>query len=214
MGEGHCASCFPLLSLDSLDERQGHSAHGDGDSARSPRGATEAPVSCSSCPGPPVASPQRPALHTLQLLLRTNVSYVQTSPLSPAGAQASPSSPAGPGASQSPSPSPGPSVSLGTFTLPPASPGSPGPPLVTPEPSSLASGDYPVSRETSRPATVLTDTSALSTTGPSPSETPITLLRPRGLSPTTSRLSAALVATTSLSPQQPTTGTSSEESTG
>lgn len=213
-----CSSCS-----DSLDERRGHSAHGDRDSARSPRGATAAPVSCSSCPDPPAASPQRPALHTLQLLLRTNMSYVQTSPMSPSGARASPSPPVGPGAtppgepgtSQSPRPSPGPSVSLGIFTLPPASPGAPGPPPVTPEPSSSASGAYTVSREPSLPAAILTNTSALSTTGPIPSETPITLLRPRRLSPTTSRLSAALVATASPSPQQPTTGTSSEEeSTG
>ncbi|XP_015989671.2 von Willebrand factor C and EGF domain-containing protein isoform X8 [Rousettus aegyptiacus] len=208
---GDCCSSCP----DSLDGRRGHSAHGDGDAARNPRRATEAPVSCSSCPGPPAASPQRPALHTLQLLLRTNVSYMQTTPMSPSGAQASPSPPVGPGASQSPRPSPGPPVSLGTFTLPPASPGAPGPPPVTPEPSFSASGNYTVSREASLPATILTDTSALSTTGPSPSETPVTLLRPRRLSHTTSRLSATLEATANPSPQQPTTGTSSEEeSTG
>ncbi|KAM5225687.1 von Willebrand factor C and EGF domain-containing protein isoform 3-T3 [Hipposideros larvatus] len=223
MPSGDCCSSCP----DSLKERRGLSLHGDAefdDSARNPHGDTEAPANCSSCPGPPAAlPPQRPDLHVLQLLLGTSVSYMQTLPMSPSGAQASPSPPLGPratlsgdpGASLPPRTSPGPSIFPGASTLPPASLGTPGPSPVTPEPSSSASGAHAASRQPSLPATVLTDASALSTTGPSPSETPVTFLRPLRLSPTTSRLSAALAATASPSPQQPTTGSSSEEeSTG
>uniref|UniRef100_A0A671DWB8 von Willebrand factor C and EGF domains n=1 Tax=Rhinolophus ferrumequinum TaxID=59479 RepID=A0A671DWB8_RHIFE len=223
MPPGDCCSSCP----DSLEERRGLSLQGDvefGNLARSPRGDTEAPGNCSSCPGTPAALRQRPELHVFQLLLRTNVSYVQTSPMRPSGAPASPSPPLGPrgtlsgepGASQPPPrSSPGPSVSPRVSTLPPASLGAPGPPPVAPEPSSSASGAHTASRQPSLPATVLTDASALSTMGPSPPKTPVAFLRPRRLSPTTSRLSAALVAPISPAPQQPTTGTSSEEeSTG
>ncbi|EPY89637.1 von Willebrand factor C and EGF domain-containing protein [Camelus ferus] len=78
---GDCCSSCP----DSLEESRGLSPRGDMElskAARSPRGDTEAPVNCSSCPGPPAASPQRPALQLLQLLLRTNLSNMQTLPAS------------------------------------------------------------------------------------------------------------------------------------
>ncbi|XP_016055977.1 PREDICTED: von Willebrand factor C and EGF domain-containing protein isoform X2 [Miniopterus natalensis] len=203
---GACCSSCP----DALEEKRGLPLPGDvafSSEAQSPHRNTEDPVNCSSCPGPPAALPRRPVLHFLQLLLRTNMSDMQTLPTSPSGARASPSPPVGP--------SPGPPLPPGASTLPPASPWAPEPPPVTPELSSSASGAYSASRQPPLPSTVLTDASALSTTGLSPSETPVTLLRPRGLSPTTSRLFAALVATVSPGPQQPTTGTSSEEeSTG
>ncbi|XP_074228045.1 von Willebrand factor C and EGF domain-containing protein isoform X2 [Camelus bactrianus] len=202
---GDCCSSCP----DSLEESQGLSPRGDMElskAARSPRGDTEAPVNCSSCPGPPAASPQRPALQLLQLLLRTNLSNMQTLPVSPSGAQASPSFPLGSGgklpgeprASQPPRPSPGPSIPPGASSLPPASPGAPGPPPVTPDPSSSTAGAHTASRRPSLPATVLTEASALSTKGP------ITFLRPR-------RLSAAFAATASSDPPQPAVGTSREE---
>uniref|UniRef100_A0A8C9JUQ6 von Willebrand factor C and EGF domains n=1 Tax=Panthera tigris altaica TaxID=74533 RepID=A0A8C9JUQ6_PANTA len=184
---------------------------------RSPRGDTEAPVNCSSCPGPPAALPERPVPHVLQLLLRTNVTTTQTLPTSPSGDQASPSPhpgpggtfPGEPGASQ---PSPGPLILPRASTLPLAAPGAPGPPPVTPEPES-SSGAQTATRRPSPPAIVLTEPSARSTTAPSPSETPATLLRPRRLSPAASRLSAALAVMASPSP--PRTGTSEgEESTG
>ncbi|XP_036916409.1 von Willebrand factor C and EGF domain-containing protein isoform X2 [Sturnira hondurensis] len=199
---GHCCPSCP----DSLEERRGLDPSGEvefSNVARSPRRDPEAPVNCSSCPGPPAALPQRPALRFLQLLLGTNVSDVQTFPRSPSGAPASPSPPAGP--------SLGPSIAPGASTLPPASPGAPGPPPVTPEPLTMASGAHTAARQPSLPASTLTDASAGSTTDPSPSETPTALLGPRRLSPTTSRLSAALVATTSPGPQQPTRGTSRKE---
>uniref|UniRef100_A0A2I3HPM3 von Willebrand factor C and EGF domains n=1 Tax=Nomascus leucogenys TaxID=61853 RepID=A0A2I3HPM3_NOMLE len=41
-----------------------------------------APANCSSCPGSPTASPSRPVLHLLQLLLRTNLTKMQTLPTS------------------------------------------------------------------------------------------------------------------------------------
>lgn len=219
-GDNWCASCSPHLSLDPLVEGRGLSPHGDvelSSSARSSHGGTAGPNNCSSCPGPPAASPPRPALRLLRLLLRTNVSYVQTLPWSPSGMQASPSPALGsggtrlgkPGASQPPQSSP--SRSPGTSTLPPASPGAPGPPPVTLEPSSPASGAQPASRQPSLPATVLTEASALSTMGPSPSETLVTFLRPHRLNPATSRLPAAPVTGASPGPQQPTTATSGEE---
>lgn len=203
---------FPLpppLSLDFLEGSRGLSPGGVAElskASRSPRGDPEAPVNCSSCPGPPATSSQRPAPQLLQLLLRTNLSNRQTL-LS--GARASPSLhlrlegtfPGEPGASQLPRLSPGPSIFPGASSLPPASPGAPGPPPLTPEPSSSASRAHTASR---RPTTALPGASALSTTGTSPSETPVTLLRPR-------RLSAALAATGSSGPQPPTTGTSREE---
>uniref|UniRef100_A0A8D1J4N1 von Willebrand factor C and EGF domain-containing protein n=1 Tax=Sus scrofa TaxID=9823 RepID=A0A8D1J4N1_PIG len=200
-----CSSC-----PDFLEGSRGLSPGGVAElskASRSPRGDPEAPVNCSSCPGPPATSSQRPAPQLLQLLLRTNLSNRQTL-LS--GARASPSLhlrlegtfPGEPGASQLPRLSPGPSIFPGASSLPPASPGAPpGPPPLTPEPSSSASRAHTASR---RPTTALPGASALSTTGTSPSETPVTLLRPR-------RLSAALAATGSSGPQPPTTGTSREE---
>nr|XP_033716671.1 von Willebrand factor C and EGF domain-containing protein isoform X3 [Tursiops truncatus] len=215
-----CCSFCP----DSLEESRGLSPRGDVELskvARTPRGDPEALLNCSSCPGPPAVSPRRPALQLLQLLLRTNLSDMQTIPVSPSGAQALPSPPLGPGgmfpgepgASQPPWPSPGPSIPPGASSLPPASPGAPGPPPVTPEPSSSASGAHTASRQPSLPATIRRRASALSTMGPSPSEAPVTILRPRRLSPATSRLSAALAATASPGPQEPTMGPSQEEST-
>ncbi|KAM5319065.1 von Willebrand factor C and EGF domain-containing protein isoform 2-T2 [Glossophaga mutica] len=199
---GHCCASCP----DSVEERRGLGPSSDlefSNAAGSPRRDPAAPVNCSSCPGPPAALPQRPALRFLQLLLGANVSDVQTFPRSTSGAPASPSPPEGP--------SPGPSIPPGASALPPASPRAPGPPPVTPEPLTSASGAHTVARQPFLPATVLTDASARSTIDPSPSETPAALLRPRRLSPTTSRLSAALVATASPGPQHPTRGTSSKE---
>nr|XP_044606184.1 von Willebrand factor C and EGF domain-containing protein isoform X1 [Equus asinus] len=215
--------CCPSCS-DSLGERQGLSPHGDVEfskAARRPRGDTEDPVNCSSCPGPPAALPRRPALHLLQLLLRRNLSNTQTLPMSPLGAQASPSLPSGPRgmltgeprASHAPWPSPEPSIPPGASALPPASPRAPGPPPVIPEPLSSGSRDHIASRQSSPLVAIPTGASALSMTGPSPSKTPVTLLRPRRLSLTSSRLSAGVAD--SSSPQQPTVGTSrEEESTG
>ncbi|XP_066893456.1 von Willebrand factor C and EGF domain-containing protein isoform X7 [Kogia breviceps] len=212
-----CSSC-----PDSLEESRGLSPRGDVELskvARTPRGDPDILLNCSSCPGPPAVSPQRPALQLLQLLLRTNLSNVQTIPVRPSGAHALPSPslgpggmfPGEPGASQPPWPSPGPSIPPGASSLPPASPGAPGPPPVTPEPSSSASGAHTASRQPSLPAPIRRGASALSTMGPSPSEAPATILRPRRLSPATSRLSAALAAAASPGPQEPTMGPSQEE---
>ncbi|XP_014440127.1 von Willebrand factor C and EGF domain-containing protein isoform X2 [Tupaia chinensis] len=214
-----CSSCpdspFPL------EERQGLSP-GDvvfSKAARSPRGDLEPVVNCSSCPGPPAAPAPRPVLLLLQLLLRRNSSHIQPLPTSSSGVQASPSPPLGPwdtfpgepGASQLPQLSPGSSIPPGASTLPPAPSGASQPPPVTPERSFSASGTRTASRWPSLPATLLPETSALSATDPGPSATPIPLLRPRRLSPTTSRLLAANTATSGPSPQQLTTGTSREE---
>lgn len=213
--ENHSASCFLHLSLDGAERK----AVEVGKVARSPRGDAEAPVNCSSCPDPPAAWPRKPAPHVLQRLLRTNLSYMQTLPASPSGAQASPSPPLGPGGTFPGEPgasqrSAGPPIPPGASTLPPASPGAPGPP-VTPEPSASASRAQTATRRPSSPAIVLTEASAHSMTAPGPSETPATLLRPRRLSPATSRLAAALAALASSSPQGPAAGTSKEEeSTG
>nr|XP_054296281.1 von Willebrand factor C and EGF domain-containing protein isoform X9 [Pongo pygmaeus] len=219
---GDCCSSCPD-SLSPLEEKQGLSPHGNvafSKAARSLHGDTEAPVNCSSCPGPPTASPLRPVLHLLQLLLRTNLMKTQTLPTSLAGAHG-PHSPAlgptgtfpgEPGAS--PRLSPGPSTPPRAPTLPLASPGAPQPPPMTPERSFSASGARIASRWPPLPATLLTEASALSMMDPSPSKTPITPLRPRTLSPTTSRLSTALAATTRPGPQQPPVGASrGEEST-
>uniref|UniRef100_A0A452G3Y4 von Willebrand factor C and EGF domain-containing protein n=1 Tax=Capra hircus TaxID=9925 RepID=A0A452G3Y4_CAPHI len=209
-----CSSC---PGRPSLEESRALSPRGDVElskAARSPRGDPEAPINCSSCPGPPAVAPQRPALQLLQLLLRMNLSNTQTLPVSPSGAQASPSPssrPRGPGASQPPQPSSGPLIPPGASSLPPASPRAPGPPPLTPALPSSASGAHSASRRPSLPAAVPRGASALSTTGPGASETPVTVLRPRRSSPATSRLSAALVATASPSPRQPTLGTSQEE---
>ena len=92
-GEPLCIFSPPPLSLESLEESRALSPRGDVElskAARSPRGDPEAPINCSSCPGPPAVAPQRPALQLLQLLLRMNLSNTQTLPVSPSGAQASP----------------------------------------------------------------------------------------------------------------------------
>ncbi|XP_057409947.1 von Willebrand factor C and EGF domain-containing protein isoform X6 [Balaenoptera acutorostrata] len=76
-----CFSC-----PDSLEESRGLSPRGDVEFskvARTPRGDPEALLNCSSCPGPPAVSPQRPVLQLLQLLLRTNLSNMQTIPEPP-----------------------------------------------------------------------------------------------------------------------------------
>ncbi|XP_053417477.1 von Willebrand factor C and EGF domain-containing protein isoform X3 [Nycticebus coucang] len=220
---GDCCSTCPDSPFP-LEEGQGLSPSGDVEFskvARSPRGDAKAPVNCSSCPRPLSASPLRPMLHLLQVLLRRNLSNTQTLPTGPTRAQASPSSTLGPGAtfpgepratqfSQLP---PGPSTPSGASTLPPASPGAPQPPSVTPKGSSSDSGPQIASRWPSLPATLLTEASALSTTDPTPSETPITLLRSH-TSPTTSSLSSALAATAHPGPWRPSAGTSKgEEST-
>ncbi|XP_033269798.2 von Willebrand factor C and EGF domain-containing protein isoform X2 [Orcinus orca] len=77
-----CCSFCP----DSLEESRGLSPRGDVELskvARTPRGDPEALLNCSSCPGPPAVSPRRPALQLLQLLLRTNLSDMQTIPEPP-----------------------------------------------------------------------------------------------------------------------------------
>ncbi|CAD7670226.1 unnamed protein product [Nyctereutes procyonoides] len=204
---GDCCSSCP----DSLERK----AVEVGKAARSPRGDAEAPVNCSSCPGTPAALAQKPVFRVLQLL-RTNLSDAQTSPMSPSGAHTSPSSPLGPrgtfpgdpGASQ---PSLGPLIPPRASSLPPVSPRAPGPPPVTPEPSSSFSGAQTLTRRPSSPAVVLTEASVHSMRAPSPSETPAILLRPRRLSPATARLSAALVASATSSPQWTAAGTSREE---
>lgn len=210
---GDCCSSCPD-SVFPPGETQALTPQGDaalGKAARSPRGDTQAPVNCSSCPGPPPAAPPRPALHLLQLLLRTNVSNMQTLPTGPSKVQASLSPPLRPGgtfpeeprASQPPQLSPGSSTSSEPSTLPPTSPGARWPLPVTPERFFSASGAQTVSRWP-LPTTLLTEASAPSTMVPGPSETPTTPLRPH-------RLSAGLVATTHPGPQQPTKGTSREE---
>ncbi|XP_037373592.1 von Willebrand factor C and EGF domain-containing protein [Talpa occidentalis] len=215
---GCCSSCPDSLLLP--EGSQGLSPRGDSEFsqvARSPRGDTEAPVNCSSCLGPSAGSPQRPALQLLQLLLGGNLSQAQTLTTSRSGAQASPSAPFGPGgslpgehgASRPPRPSPGPSLLPGASPLPPASPGAPGTRPLTPEPSSSAFGAQTASRRPFLPVTTPTEAPTLSSTAPSPSENPSTLLRPPRLSPTISRLSAALAATASA--QEPATEASREE---
>ncbi|XP_073902764.1 von Willebrand factor C and EGF domain-containing protein isoform X2 [Castor canadensis] len=199
-----CFSCPDSLSP--LEERQGLSPHDGlvlGKAAQSPHGDPEAPVNCTSCPGPPSASPPRPALHLLQLLLGTNLSTVQTLPTGPPGTQTLPSPPleprgtfpGEPTASQPPWPSPEPSVPPGPSTLPPTSPEALWPPF-TPESSITASG----ARTTARwplPATLLTESLAPSSMDPGSSETAMTPLRPH-------KNSVALVSTNHPGPQQPT----------
>ncbi|MBZ3875978.1 von Willebrand factor C and EGF domain-containing protein [Sciurus carolinensis] len=210
---GDCCSSCPDSVLP-LGETRVLTPHGDvtlGKAARSPRGDTQVPTNCSSCPGPSPAVPPRPALHLLQLLLRTNLSNMQTLPSGPSKAQAPPSPPLRPGdtflgeprASQRPWLSPGPSTPSEPSTLPPTSPGARWPLPVTPERSSSASGAQTVSRRP-LPASLLTEASAPSTMAPGPSEAPTTSLGPH-------RLSAALVATTRPGPRQPTKGTLREE---
>ncbi|KAG8505696.1 von Willebrand factor C and EGF domain-containing protein, partial [Galemys pyrenaicus] len=212
-----CSSCPDSRFL--LEERPGLPPHGDlefSQVARSPRGDAEAPVNCSSCPGPQAGSPPRPALPLLQLLFGGNLSWAQTFPGSRSGAQASPASPWGPGASlpgeqgssRPPRPSPGPSVLPGASPRPPASPEAAGAPALTPEPPSSAPRVQAASRWPSLPSSP-TEAAALSSTAPSPSERPTALPGPPRLSPTVSRPSAALAATAS--PQESATGTSREE---
>ncbi|XP_059566478.1 von Willebrand factor C and EGF domain-containing protein isoform X1 [Myotis daubentonii] len=184
-----CASC-----PDSPEDGRGLPPPAD--AALSPRRAPQDPATCSSCPGPPAAQPQRPAPHFLQLLLRTHESNRQTLPRSRSGAQASPLPPAGP--------SPGPPVPPGASSLPPASPGAP----ATPEPSATASGAHTASKWPALPPAVLPEAPALSTADPSSPEAPATL---HGLAPAASGLSAARVATTSPGTPQPPPRTASEE---
>ncbi|XP_049745711.1 von Willebrand factor C and EGF domain-containing protein [Elephas maximus indicus] len=215
-----CSSCRESLFL--LEERPRLRPHGNvgfGKAVRSPHEDMEGPLSsvnCTTCLGPPTVSSQRPALPLFQLLLRMNLSNMRTSPTSRSGAQASRLAPLGPGEiipgeprdSQPPESSSGPSIPPGTHTLPLASPGVPWPPPIMPELSS-ASEARTTSRRPSLPATTLNEASSLSTIAPSPSEGPVTSFRPRRLSPT-SRLSAALTATTGPTPQKPTTSREKE----
>ncbi|KAH0512709.1 von Willebrand factor C and EGF domain-containing protein [Microtus ochrogaster] len=218
LGEVSCEKvpCQPVCtdpscpeSLFPPKERQQPSPHGDlGKAAQSLHGDPEVPANCSSCPGPPSASPARPMLQLLQLFLRTNLSGAQSAFPGPPVAHTSSSPPlepegtflGEPGASQPPEPSAGSSVSPGSSTLPPGFPGSPWSPA-TPESSSSTFGaafQWPVS------ATHLTEAEASSTTGPDLSETLSTPLKPQ-------RLSAALLDTPTPAPQQPTTDISKKE---
>uniref|UniRef100_G3U7K9 von Willebrand factor C and EGF domains n=1 Tax=Loxodonta africana TaxID=9785 RepID=G3U7K9_LOXAF len=215
-----CSSCRESLFL--LEERPRLRPHGNvgfGKAVRSPHEDMEGPLSsvnCTACLGPPTVSSQRPALPLFQLLLRMNLSNMRTSLTSRSGAQASHLAPLGPGEmipgeprdSQPPESSSGPSIPPGTHTLPLASPGVPWPPPIMHELSS-ASEARTTSRRPSLPATTLNEASSLSTIAPSPSEGPVTSFRPRRLSPT-SRLSAALTATTGPTPQKPTTSREKE----
>lgn len=146
----------------------------------------------------------------LQLLLRTNLSNVQTASPGLPAAQTSSSSllepegtfPGEPGTSQPLEPSSGSSVSPGPSTLPPAIPGTPWSP-VTPESSSSTFGTqtafrWPVS------ATHLIEAEVPSVNDPDLSETLITTLRPQ-------KLSAALLDTHNPAPQQPTVDSSEKE---
>ncbi|KAM6158163.1 von Willebrand factor C and EGF domain-containing protein [Rhynchocyon petersi] len=220
-----CTSCpespFPR------EERRSLPAHREVELSKTARGPPEdmgppsQAINCSICPGPPAVLPQRPALLLFQLLLKTNLSNTRTPPSRHSAPQASPSASSGlvgmlpgePRASKAPSPSSTASVSLGTSSLPPATLVAPWPPPVTPAPSSSASEAWMTPRWPSLPATALAETSALSATTPVPSETPGTFLRPSRLSSTTSRLSAALLATTEPTSQTP-TASREEESTG
>ncbi|XP_012884445.1 PREDICTED: von Willebrand factor C and EGF domain-containing protein [Dipodomys ordii] len=209
---GDCCSSCPDAPFPP-EERQELSPQGDlgrSKAVQSLHGDTEVLINCSSCPGPPPTSPSRPALHFLQLLLRTNLSNAQTLPAGPPEAQASASSPPGPratfpgesGASRPPWSTSGSSVPAGPSALPPTSLGILGPPAA-PESSFSASGAQTVSRWPLR-ANLLTETLGQSMMDHGSSETPTIPLRP-------SRLSVALVATTHLGPQQPTTGLSRED---
>lgn len=209
---GTFMTLFSHFCPDSLfpEEKQQPSPHGDlAKAARNPRGDTEVPVNCSSCPGPPSASPARPMFQLLKRLLRTNLSNGQSASPGPPVAQTSSAllfEPEGtslgkPGASQSPQPSAGSPVSPGPPTLPPAIPGTPSP--VTPESSSSIFGarmafQWPLT------AAPLTETETPSMTDAGLSETLTTSLRPQ-------RLSAALLDTPKPVSQQFTTDTSKKE---
>ncbi|KAK7803025.1 hypothetical protein U0070_010585 [Myodes glareolus] len=218
LGEVSCEKvpCQPVCtdpscpeSLFPPKERQQPSPHGDlGKAAQSLRGDTEVPANCSSCPGPPSASPARPMHQLLQLFLRANLSGAQTALPGPPVAHTSSSPPlepegtflGEPEASQPPEPSAGSSVSPGSSTLPPGFPGTPWSPA-TPESSSSTFGAafrWPLS------ATHLPEAETPSTTGPDLSETLTTPLKPQ-------RLSAALLDTPTPAPQQPTTDISKQE---
>lgn len=205
---------FSHLCPDSLfppEEKQQPSPHEDlAKAARNPRGDTEVPVNCSSCPGPPSASPARPMFQLLQRLLRTNLSNGQSASPGPPVAQTSSTlllEPEGTslgklGASQPPEPSAGSHASPGPPTLPPAIPGAPSSP-VTPVSSSSIFGaqmafQWPLS------AAPLTEAETPSATDADLSETLTTSLRPQ-------RLSAALLDTPKPVPQQSTTDTSKKE---
>lgn len=220
LGEVNCEKtpCQPVCSdpscPDSLfppEEKQQPSPHGDlVKAARSPRGDTEVPVNCSSCRGPPSASPARPMFQLLQLILRTNLSNVLTATPGLPATQTSSSSllePEGPflgapGASQPLEPSVESSVSPGPFALPPTIPGTSWSP-VTPESSSSTFG-APVAFQWPLSATHLTEAKAPSTTNPVLSETLTTPSRPQRLSPALQDASNPVL-------QEPTTDTSEKE---
>lgn len=211
---GTLVTLFSNLCPDSLfppEEKQQLSPPGDlAKATRNPRGDTEVPVNCSSCPGPPSASPARPMVQLLQWLLRTNLSTGPSASPGPPVAQTSSSlllEPEGaslgkPGASQPPGPSAGSPVSPGHPTLPPSIPGTPSSPI-TPESSSSTFGaqtafQWPLS------ATPLTEAEIPSMADADLSETLTTSLRPQ-------RLSAALPDTPNPVPQQSTTDISKKE---
>ncbi|CAK6449582.1 unnamed protein product [Pipistrellus nathusii] len=189
---GNCCSC-----PDSLED--GQEPPPPADTALSPRGAPQDPATCSSCPGPLAAQPQQPTPYFLQLVLRTNVSNLQTLSRSPSGNQASPPPFDGP--------SLGPPTPPGASSLPPASPGAP----ATPEPSATASGAHTTSRWPALPPAVLLGAPALSTADPSPPKAPPTR---HGLSPTTSGLSAVTVTASPGALQPPATIASEEGPAG
>lgn len=220
LGEVSCETvpCQPVCtdsscpdSLFPQEEKQQPSPHGDlAKAARNPRGDTEVPVNCSSCPGPPSASPARPTSQLLKLLLRTNLSNVQSASPGPPVAQASSSlllDPQGtvlgkPGASRPSEPSGGAPVSPGLPTLPPAILGTPSS-TVTPESSSSTfrvrtAFQWPLS------TTRLTEAETPSVTDTDLSETLATSSRPQ-------RLSATLLDTPNPVPQQSTADTLKEE---
>lgn len=211
---GTLVTLFSHLCPDSLfppEEKQQPSPHGDlAKAARNPRGDTEVPVNCSSCPGPPSTSPAKPMVQLLQRLLRTNLSNAQSASPAPPVVQTTSSlllepertALGKPGASQAPAPSSGSPVSPGPPTLPPVMPGTPSSP-VTPESSSSTFGAqkafrWPLS------ATPLTEAETPSMMEADLSETLTTSLRPQ-------RLSAALTDTPNPVPQQSTTDTSKKE---
>ncbi|XP_029328462.1 von Willebrand factor C and EGF domain-containing protein isoform X3 [Mus caroli] len=220
LGEVSCETvpCRPICtdpscpdSVFPLEEKQQPSPHGElAKAARNARGDTEVPVNCSSCPGPPSASPARPMVHLLQWLLRTNLSNVQSASPSPPIAQTSASlllepeavSLGKPRASQPPEPSAGSPVSPRLSTLPPAIPGTPLSP-VTPESSSSTFGTR-TAFQWLLSATPLTEAETPSMTDADLSETLTTSL-------SSQRLSAALLDTPNPVPQQSTTDTSKKE---
>ncbi|NP_082189.1 von Willebrand factor C and EGF domain-containing protein precursor [Mus musculus] len=220
LGEVSCETvpCRPICtdpscpdSVFPLEEKQQPSPHGElAKAARNARGDTEVPVNCSSCPGPPSASPTRPMVHLLQRLLRTNLSNIQSASPSPPIAQTSSSpllEPEGislgkPRASQPPEPSAGSPVSPRLSTLPPAIPGTPLSP-VTPESSSSTFGTQ-TAFQWLLSATPLTEAETPSMTNADLSETLTT-------SSSSQRLSAALPDTPNPVPQQSTIDTPKKE---